>query len=139
MIRKQKNRFKRRAVAVVETAVIMPVALMFVLGVSEFSLMLMARQSVAIAAREGARAAARPGGDEGDVRAAIDRVMTNAGYAGYSFETNMDSYDNDDHAVMCRVTLPFDRFAITGNVFGGGTFDISIATTMRREGDAPLN
>jgi len=124
-------------VAVVETAVIMPVALMFVLGVSEFSLMLMARQSVAIAAREGARAAARQHGDTSDVRAAIDRVMTNAGYDGYSFETNVNEIDYDDRSVSVRVTLPWDRFAISGDLFGGGTFDISIETTMRREGDAP--
>ncbi|MCA9257227.1 MAG: pilus assembly protein [Phycisphaerales bacterium] len=138
MIRKR-NRFQRRGVAVVETAVIMPVALMFVLGVSEFSLMLMARQSVAIAAREGARAAARQHGDTGDIRAAVDRVMTNAGYDGYSFETNVDEIDYDDRSVSVRVTLPWDRFAITGDLFGGGTFDISIETTMRREGDAPRN
>lgn len=136
MIRKQ-NRFKRRGLAVVETAVIMPIALMFVLGVAEFSLMLMARQSVAIAAREGARAAARPYGDAGDVRAAVDRVMTNAGYEGYSFETNVNDIDYDDRGVTVRVSLPWDRFAISGNLFGGETFDINVATTMRREGEAP--
>lgn len=138
MIRKQ-NRFNRRGTAIVETAVVLPVALMFVLGVAEFSLMLMARQSVAIAAREGARAAARPHGDLGDVRAAVDRVMTNAGYEGYTIETNVDDIDYSDRDVRCRVTLPWDRFAISGNVFGGGTWDISIQTTMRREGDAPRN
>ena len=39
MIRKQ-NRFKRRGTAVVETAVILPIGLMFVLGVAEFGHML---------------------------------------------------------------------------------------------------
>ena len=136
MIRKQ-DRFKRRGLAVVETAVIMPIALMFLLGVSEFSLMLMARQSVAIAAREGARAAAREHGDVGDVRAAVDRVMTNAGYDGYSFETNVNEIDYNDRGVNVRVTLPWDRFAISGDLFGGGIFDINVTTTMRREGEAP--
>ncbi|MCB9857415.1 MAG: pilus assembly protein [Phycisphaerales bacterium] len=136
MIRKQ-NRFKRRGLAVVETAVIMPIALMFILGVSEFSLMLMARQSVAIAAREGARAAARQYGDINDVQAAVDRVMEKAGYEGYSIETNVENIDYDNRDASVKVTLPWDRFAISGNVFGGGMFDIKITTTMRREGEAP--
>lgn len=136
MIRKQ-NRFKRRGTAVVETAVILPIGLVFVLGVAEFGLMLMARQSVAIAAREGARAAARSGGDFADVNAAIDRVMTNAGYTGYTFETNVNEIDYDDRSVSVRVSLPWDRFAISGDVFGGGTWNINIETTMRREGEAP--
>ena len=125
MIRKQ-NRFKRRGTAVVETA-----------GVAEFGLMLMARQSVAIAAREGARAAARDHGDFNDVNAAVDRVMQDAGYSGYSFETNVSEIDYSDRRVSVRVLLPWDRFAISGNLFGGDTFNISVATTMRREGEAP--
>jgi hypothetical protein len=107
------------------------------LGVAEFGLMLMARQSVAIAAREGARAGAREGTGAFGVESAVERVMNEAGYEGYSFETNVDSIDYDDRKVSVTVTLPWDRFSITGDIFGGGTFNISETTVMRREGEAP--
>ena len=52
-------------------------------------------------------------------------------------ETNVDAIDYEDRKVRVTVTLPWDRFAISGNLFGGGHWDIVETTTMRAEGEAP--
>jgi Flp pilus assembly protein TadG len=128
------RRFARRGTAVVEAAVMAPLVVVAMLGMIEVGYAFMIRQTVTLASREGARAAALPGGNMDDVNAAVDATMAGPSLTGYTATSNIDSLGPTDTQVTVTVTLPFDRATFTGQLLGGGTFNISATTTMRREG-----
>lgn len=130
---RQKNH-KRRGAAVVETAVVAPVLILGMLGMMEVGWAFMIRQTVTMASREGARAAALPGGTMTDVNAAVDAGMAAASLTGYTTTSNLSSLGPTDLEVWVSVSIPLNRVAFTGNMLGGGSFNISSTTTMRREG-----
>jgi len=134
MKRLRKNRFERRGSAVVEMAVMAPLAVTAMLGMMEVATGFMIKQTVTLASREGARAAALPGGDSGDVQAAVDAAMSAADLEGYTVESNVSQLGPNDLDVWVEVSIPLDRVSFTGNLLGGGSFDITSRTTMRREG-----
>ncbi len=124
----------RRGAAVVETAVIAPILILGMLGMMEVGYAFMVRQTVTMASREGARAASLPGGSLTDVNAAVDAVMGSANLTGYTTTSNIDTVTPTDLEVWVGVSIPLNRVSWTGQLFGGGSFDISSTTTMRREG-----
>ncbi|MCG8404633.1 MAG: pilus assembly protein [Phycisphaerales bacterium] len=130
----RRNGNKRRGAAVVETAVIAPILILGMLGMMEVGYAFMVRQTVTMSSREGARAAALPGGTLADVNTAVDAAMGAANLSGYTTTSNIDTLGPTDLEVWVKVTIPLDRVTFTGNLFGGGSFDISSTTTMRREG-----
>ena len=73
----------RRAVALVEFAVVVILMLWLVLGVIEFGWMILKSQQITNAARQGARIGARVDAQNADVTAAIAAVMTAAGMPDY--------------------------------------------------------
>lgn len=124
----------------VEAAVIAPLMILAMFGMIEVGYAFMIKQTVTLAAREGARAAALPGGDAQDVQSAVDASMAAANLSGHVTETNVSTLGPNDYEVWVEVRMPFDRAGFTGNLLGGGSFNISARTTMRREGvDAPNN
>ncbi len=127
-------KYVRRGTAIVETAVVAPVMILGMLGMMEVSYAFMVRQTVTLASREGARAAALPGGDMTDVNTAVDATMGAANLTGYTTTSNVDSLGPTDVQVSVDVSIPLDRATFTGSMLGGGSFDISSQTTMRREG-----
>ena len=131
------NRFGRRAAAVVEAAVVAPLMITAMFGMIEAGYAFMVKQTVTLAAREGCRAAALPGGTFDDVSTAVDGTMAGPGLEGYTTTCNIDSLTATDTTVSCTVSIPFDRVSFTGNLLGGGTFTIASTTTMRREGIDP--
>jgi hypothetical protein len=70
---------KRRGGVAVELLLVFPLLLAVLLGTVEFSLWLAGRQQVALASREGARAAAT-GGTANDVQAAVRLALGDARY-----------------------------------------------------------
>jgi len=128
------KRRTRRGTAVVETALMAPLILAGTLGVMEVGYTFMAKQTVTLAAREGARAGVLPGANEADVQAQVDETMGGLGVSGY--DTNIDMGTDEDPTVTVTVTLPFDRASFTGNFFGG-SFDLVGQAAMRREGAMP--
>ncbi len=124
----------RRGAAVVETAVIAPILILCMLGMMEVGYAFMVRQTVTMASREGARAASLPGGTLTDVTTAVDAVMDSANLTGYTTTSNIETVTPTDLEVWVGVTIPLNRVSWTGQLFGGGSFDISSTTTMRREG-----
>lgn len=128
------RRFDRRGVAVVETAVMAPLVILAMLAMIEVGYSFMIRQTVTLASREGARAASLPGGTMADVTAAVDATMAGPSLSGYTTTSNIDSLGPSDAEVWVTITLPFDRASFTGNLLGGGFFNITSTTTMRREG-----
>lgn len=127
-------RNKRRGAAVVETAVVAPILILGMLGMMEVGWAFMLRQTVTLAAREGARAGALPGADMNDVQAAVDEAMGAANLEGYTTTSNIGSLGASDLEVEVSVSIPLDRASFTGSLIGGGSFNISSTATMRREG-----
>ncbi len=129
-----RRKFARRGAAVVEAAVVAPLMILSMFGMIEVGYAFMVKQTVTLAAREGARAAALPGGDMGSVQNAVDASMGAANLSGYSTTSNISSVGPTDVEVWVEVRMPFDRVGFTGQLMGGGSFDITARTTMRREG-----
>lgn len=130
----RRPRFGRRGTTVVEVAVMAPLLVVAMLGMIEVGYAFMVKQTVTLAAREGARAAALPGGDQTDVQAAVDASMSAAGLSGYTTTSNISQVGPDDLEVWVEVSMPLNRVGFTGSLLGGGSFNISSKTTMRREG-----
>ncbi|HUN80333.1 MAG TPA: TadE family protein [Phycisphaerae bacterium] len=129
-----RRRCMRRASAVVETAVVAPLLILAMFGMVEVGQAYNVKQTVTLAAREGARAAALPGATQADAQAAVDASMGMAGLTGYTMTTNMAGLQPTDTQVWVKVSLPFDRASYTGTMMGGGSYNITSTTTMRREG-----
>ncbi len=130
----RKRNHQRKGAAVVEMAVIAPVLVLGMLGTMEVGYAFMVRQTVTMASREGARAAALPGGTMTDVTTAVGAAMNSAGLQGYTVDSNVALLGELDAEVWVSVSIPIDRVSFTGSLLGGGTFDIGATTTMRREG-----
>lgn len=111
-----------------------PLVVTALLAMIEVGYSFMIRQTVTLASREGARAAALPGGTLTDINTAVDDTMAGPGLTGYTVTSNLEELAEDDTEVWVSVTLPFDRASFTGNFLGGGSFNIAATTTMRREG-----
>ena len=133
MKRKMIAKYRRRGTAVVEMAVVAPLMVLAMLGSLEVGYAFMVKQTVTLAAREGARAAALPGGAMSDVQTAVDGSMGAADLSGYTTTSNLDSLGPTDVEVWVDVSIPFSRASFTGSLLGGGNFNISAKTSMRRE------
>lgn len=129
-----RKRHQRRGAAVVETAVIAPVLILGMLGMMEVGWAFMVRQTVTLASREGARAAALPNSVVADIDTAVDATMGSANLTGYTTTTNLAALGPTDTEVWVRVSIPLSRATFTGSLLGGGSFEIGSTTTMRREG-----
>lgn len=134
MNQKYKKRWIRRGAAVVETAVIAPLMVLSMFGMMEVGYAFMVKQSVTLASREGARAGALPGATSTDVDTAVDAAMEAANLSSYTMTSNISSLGPTDLEVWVQVSIPLNRVSFTGNMLGGGSFEIVGRTTMRREG-----
>mgnify|MGYP002622594413 CR=1 FL=1 len=130
----KRKRFARRGAAVVETAVVAPLMILAMFGMIEVGYAFMVKQTVTLASREGCRAAALPGGNMTDVQSAVDASMGAADLTGYSTTSNISSVGPTDTEVWVEVSMPLNRVGFTGQMLGGGSFDITSRTSMRREG-----
>ena len=128
------RKYGRRGTTVVEMAVVAPLLVTAMLGMVEIGYAFMVKQTVTLAAREGARAAALPGGDWADALGAADAAMAAANLTGYTTTSNIEQCGPTDVEVWVQVSIPLNRASFTGSLLGGGRFDISSKATMRREG-----
>ncbi len=131
---KRNRTYKRRAAAVVEMAVMAPLVVTAMFAMVEVGHAFMIKQTVTLAAREGARAGALPGGMLTDVESAVASAMGAASISGYSVDSNVSTLSPTDTEVWVRVSVPFEEITFTGHIFGVESFDIASQTTMRREG-----
>ncbi len=134
---KNEKRFARRGTAVVEAAVVAPLMILSMFGMMEVGYAFMVKQNVTLAAREGARAAALPGGTMTDVTTAVDQALQAANLTGYTMTTNLASLGPTDVDVWVEVSIPLNRATFTGSMLGGGSYNITSRTSMRREGVDP--
>ena len=128
------RKYGRCGTTVVEMAVVAPLLATAMLGMVEVGYAFMIKQTVTLAAREGARAAALPGGDMEDAEGAADAAMAAANLTGYTTTSNIEQCGPADVEVWVQVSIPLNRASFTGSLLGGGSFNITAKTTMRREG-----
>jgi Flp pilus assembly protein TadG len=74
----------RRGATIVETALVLPVLLLVILGMIEMARMSMANQLLTNAARAGARVAVVPGNTATDVSTAVQTLLNSGGIATYT-------------------------------------------------------
>jgi hypothetical protein len=148
-----RQRHCRRATTVVEMAVMAPLFLAAMMGMIEVGYAFMVKQTVALAAREGARAGALPGGTVADIESAVDASMEAADLPkasmssdspsyppiggdrdGYVFSTNLEDLGPTDVDLWVEVEIPLKTVSVTGGLFASSNLNITSKTQMRREG-----
>ncbi|MFH1418467.1 MAG: TadE family protein [Planctomycetota bacterium] len=148
-----KSKYARRGTTVVEMAVVAPLFIMLLLGMIELGYAFMVKQTVTLAAREGARAGALPGGDWEDIEASVDAAMAAASLPkattatddpsyppigddrdGYVINSNIDLLGPTDVDLWVEVEIPLNSISLTGSLFGSSDVNIGSTTSMRREG-----
>lgn len=118
----QYKRPVRQAVAAVELAICLPLMVIFTFSSIEMCSAIYLRQTLTIAAYEGARVACHPQGVTSDARNAAQRILTERRINGSSIATNPSNFDSvaKGTVIQVRVTAPVGansllRFGIFGN------------------------
>src|SRR5262245_37575965 len=115
-------RRKRRGVAATEFAVCLPIVVLLVIGTIEACSMIFLKQSLAIAAYEGARTAIIPGATKTTVEAAVNQVLADRKVKGASVSvkpTDIASLNPGDY-VDVTVTAPCNTNSVVRNKFYRG-------------------
>lgn len=124
----------RRAVAAVETAVMLPLLVFVTFGAIELANLIFLRQSVAIASYEGARAATKPGGSEASGQERVDQVLSTRGVTNYTIQFSPNITNQTARGTMVRVTVRANKSNLSYTpftLFGGS--QIANSTTMVRQ------
>lgn len=128
--RSRVRRAARRGVAVVEFAFICPLLLILMLGILEAGRLFMVRQSLILAAREGARTGASLGVNYIDAR--VDAVLANAGLADAEVSYTPNSATAPSGTpITVTVAIPFHEVSWLPPKFIRD-FDVTAAATMRK-------
>lgn len=107
-------RAKRRwGAAAVEAAVSLPLLILLVFGAIEVASGVFLSQTLAIAAYEGARAAARPGGTSAAAEQRVIELLSSRNVAGYEiwFEPAVTEETEPGTAITVTVQAPLDALA----------------------------
>ena len=102
-----------RGAAVVEFAIVLPLLVMFLLGIIQFSLMYNRQQALHAAAREGGRVAAIPTSTQDDITDAVDGALAGTAFDSarvvtISPNTFQPCLDNQGATVTVTVTADSD-------------------------------
>lgn len=124
--------FRRRAAAVVEMAVVMPLLLTMLFGVVEYGRRLMVHQTLINAAREATRTAVLQGSTDEDIRNRVAAYMTPAGLTSYTVNITHGTTDNPIEVV--EVVVQKSSVTLFGNFFGSCSGTLSSSCSMRKEG-----
>jgi Flp pilus assembly protein TadG len=124
----------RRGNAVVETALVLPILLLLVFGITEFGRAWMTVNVMYTASREGCRIAVVTGPDDTLVNARVNQVMSAANLTPTSITRNGPS-GLDPVERKVTVTVTSDFVVIPGKVLNmfEPVIHLSASTTMRHE------
>ena len=135
MCGRPKRNAKRRGATSVEFALCLPILLAFVFGIIEFSRATQLRQSVRLAAFEGARAGINLDATTADVTTAVNRVMSAVNISHFTTTTNPSALSYTSSSVSVTVSLdPTQNAWFTW--FMRSTNTIAATVTLLREVDA---
>ncbi|MFH1107803.1 MAG: TadE family protein [Planctomycetota bacterium] len=124
----------RRAAAVVEFAVVLPLLLTILFGIMEYGWVFMVRQTLQTAAREGTRIAILQTSTSPytSVLTRVAEVMEPTGLTGYS--VSMTHATVADPVETITVTVPYSEVSLMGGFFGTHAYDLGGSCSMRKEG-----
>ena len=122
--------------AAIEFALVFPLLLLIVFGISEFGRALRTVQALNTAAREGARLAAVTAPDQGAVTARVNEVLAAAQVTGSGLTIEGPLGSVPEQTV--RVTVTSDFEVLTGTILEdfAGTITFQGVSVMRHEGGA---
>jgi Flp pilus assembly protein TadG len=126
------RRRKRRGVAATEFAVCLPIVVLLVVGTIEACSMIFLKQSLAIAAYEGARTAIVPGATKAQVDAACNQLLADRKVKGATISikpSDIASLNPGDY-VDVTVTAPCNNNSVVPNTFYRGKTLSSTASMM---------
>lgn len=129
--RRRPTEDRRRAGAIVEFAVILPLLLMILFGIIEFGYVFMVRQSLQHAAREGARLASLQT-SQAPYANVIDRI--NVIMAPTNVAIDPPAITQGPCQETVTITVPYDNVSLFGDFLGIGGFNLTGQCTMRKEG-----
>lgn len=96
---------RRPAVAAVELAICLPLMVIFTFSSIEMCSAIYLRQTLTIAAYEGARVACHPQGMTADARSAAERILTERRINGGSIATNPSNFDGAGKGTVIQVSV----------------------------------
>lgn len=125
---------RKRAAAIVEFAIVLPLLLTVLFGIIQYGWVFMIRQTLQMAAREGCRVAVLPTSVEPytNVRTRIDEVMSTTGLTTYTVTMTHATPGNPVETVV--ISVPYADASLMAGWFGSSNFDLSGACSMRKEG-----
>lgn len=124
---------RRRGLAIVEFAVVLPLLLIFLFGIVEFGWLFMIRQTLLNAAREGCRVAVLKTATEAEVLTRVREVMEPLGLAeGTVWHVTTSDLSATVQAI--RVWVNADEVSLTGGYVISDSFDLVGECSMRKEG-----
>ena len=126
------NRPTRRAAAVVEMAVVLPLLLTILFGIIEFGWTFMVYQSLTNAAREGCRVAVLEGSTTAEIESRIGEYMDLVGQGDYEIIITRSTDATPTETVVVR--MPYASVSLLGGFFGPTDFNIAGKACMRKEG-----
>jgi Flp pilus assembly protein TadG len=125
------HRLNERGNAVVEMALLLPILLLILFGITEFGRAVMTANVLNTASREGARLAAVSSlSDTVQVEARVIEVLDAANIAPKAITVQ---YFGDNNSVRVRVTSDFEVLSASVLKVFVGTFELSGTTVMKYE------
>jgi hypothetical protein len=122
---------RKRAAAIVEFAVVLPVLLTILFGIIEYGWVFMVRQTLQHAAREGCRLAVLQTSvaPYTNVLSRVDETLQAAHISGYSVVLTHNS-----PIETVTISIPYDSVSLVGGFFGTHDYDLVGTCSMRKEG-----
>lgn len=126
------RRFRRRATALVEFALVAPMLFTILFGIVEYGYVYMVRQTMTNAAREGCRVGILQSTSEADVLSIVDTMMAPTGVSTYATVFTPATADDPINTVVISTT--YDAISLLPGFFSQVIGDISVSCSMREEG-----
>ncbi len=130
----RKKNGKRRAAAIVEFAVVLPLLLTILFGIIEYGWVFMVRQTLQTAAREGCRLAVLQTSvaPYTNVLTRVSNVMGPTGLSTYT--VSMTHATVADPVEVVEISVPYNDVSLMGGFFGTRDYDLAGTCSMRKEG-----
>ena len=125
---------RKRAAAIVEFAIVLPLLLTILFGIIQYGWVFMIRQTLQMAAREGCRVAVLPTSVSpySNVTTRINEVMATTGLSTFTITMTHATLDAPVESVV--VSVPYADASLLAGWFGSSDFDLSGSCSMRKEG-----